>query len=884
MLVPAKFAPPRIGSRYITRRHLLARLWRDRDAKLLLISGGPGFGKTSLMAQWRQELLKAGYKLCWLSAGPDDKTLSAFAANCFAGFARLGIEIDTAMLPIGEAPGQVDRAVAMIVNALAAHGDDIHLLIDDYHHVEDHVAHLFLQKLVDHSPGNLHISLASRAIPPLSVAKLRVMGLLAEIESNDLPFDLDETREFLARTPGIPPLAASEAVRIHELTGGWPASLQLAMVMRRSRPGDNIDWNDLFLRTSDLPSYLSEEIVAALPSETTAFMESISLCRRFNAPLAEVLSGRPDAAALIERIEQDNLLIVRDEAEDHHPWYRFHPLFADFLRARLARRGISETEALHRRASIWFDAQGLIIEAIHHATQGGTPDAAASIAERSMPSLWRLSHLGALHHIVNAIPRPLLAAHPRLVYLASLTLALTGAPNQAEAWSLQVPAGDEPEAVFRHLLLKSAIAMQRDDTMRILELTGDLREARPASPFEHHILLGFRVTSLAAAGRFDEAYALIDGDPDAPDDADGMALLARGSRCLAMLMEGRAADALPLAQHLYTRHETRRGRYSTGADLGAVAVAHALYETGRIDDARELAANRRHSLKRALPQLMLLSALTDVKMAVREGAGDAALALIEAHREQFHGLGFDRGIAQLLAIRIEIATRRRDLDEARKLLEEMRNSARRNGDAAGLRAEIAIIAGCAGARVALLERDYPAALAALDGAGSRAGRLGRQASLVTIDFLRAQVEESRARSEQALEHVRAGLLRGAKLGLVLTIVDEGQPVLRLLHRALSAGKPDAEQMRYIRELITHFAGSTDHDAARPAVPAAPMLTPREVEILRLVAANMSNQQIALAIGITLETVKWNLKNVYQKLGVSDRYDAVTLARNGGLLD
>jgi LuxR family maltose regulon positive regulatory protein len=835
------------------------------------------------MAQWRQELLKAGYRLCWLSVGPDDKTLSAFAAICFAGLARLGIEIDSAMLPIGEAPGQVDRAVAAIVNALAACDDDIHLLIDDYHHVEDHVAHQFLQKLVDHNPGNLHISLASRATPPLSVARLRVMGLLAEIESSDLPFDLDETREFLARSPGFPRLAADETARVHELTGGWPASLQLAAAMRRNRPGEDIDWNDLFWRSSDLPSYLSEEIVAALPPDIAAFMESLSLCRRFSAPLAETLSGRGDAAMLIERIEQDNLLIERDEAEDRYSWYRFHPLFADFLRARLARRDTDEIEALHRRASEWFDSHGLIIEAIHHAAQGGAPDTAASIAERSMPSLWRLSHLGALHHIVNAIPRPLLAANPRLVYLASLTLALTGAPNQAEAWALQIPASDEPEGVFRHLLLKAAIAMQRDDTMRIIELTGDLRKARPASAFEDHILLGFRVTSLAAAGRFDKAYALIDSAPPPADDADGMELLAHGSRCLAMLLEGGVAEALPLAQEFYARHETRRGRYSTGADLGAVAVAYALYETGRIDEARELSANRQHSLKRALPQLMLLSALTEVKLARHDGADDAALALIEAYRERFDGLGFDRGLAHLLAIRIEIAAHRRDLAEARKRLEELREIVRRHRDAAGLRAEIAIVAGCAEARVALLERGYPTALAALDSAAALAAELGREASLVTIDFLRAEIEESRARSEQALDHVRAGLRRGARLGLVRTIVDEGQPALHLLHRALSAGKPEAELASYIQRLIQHFAGGNNADARGPAA-GAQVLTPREVEILRLVAASMSNQQIALAIGITLETVKWNLKNVFQKLGVSDRYDAVASARKAGLID
>ena len=181
-------------------------------------------------------------------------------------------------------------------------------------------------------------------------------------------------------------------------------------------------------------------------------------------------------------------------------------------------------------------------------------------------------------------------------------------------------------------------------------------------------------------------------------------------------------------------------------------------------------------------------------------------------------------------------------------------------------------------------QEYPPALAALDRAERLAAQHGRGALLVTIDLLRARIEESRARSEQALEHVGAALFRAAGLGLVRTIVDEGQSILPLLHRMLGAGKPNAELMPYLRHLIAHFAGGTDPDASKPAPSSAQLLTPREIEILRLVAASMSNQQIALAIGITLETVKWNLKNVFQKLGVSDRYDAVTSGRKSGLID
>lgn len=864
----------------------MARLWRDRDAKLLLISGGPGFGKTSLLAQWRQELLKAGYKVCWLAVGPDDKNLSAFAAICFAGLASLGIAVDDNMLPIGESPGQIDRAVAAIVNALAMRDDEIHLLIDDYHHVEDHMAHQLLQKLVDHNPGNLHISLASRATPPLSVAKLRVMGLLAEIECNDLPFDLDETREFLSRNLGPTPLPVGKSIQIHEMTGGWPASLQLVAIMLKNRPSGDIDWDDGLWRSSHLPDYLAGEIVGALPSDIADFMEVMSLCRRFNAPLAEAMTGRAGAAAIIDRIEQENLLIVRDEAEDRVPWFRFHPLFTDFLRARLAKRGAAEIAAFHRRASGWFADRKLIIEAISHAIQGDDSVAAAAIAERSMSSLWRLSHLGTLHHIVNAIPRPLLASHPRLVYLASLTLALTGAPNQAAAWAVQIPEGSDPETAFQHLLLNVVIASQRDDTASVLMQASGAPLSDAGSNFERHLLLGFLVTALAAAGRFDDAYALIDHDPVSRNANDGMALLAHGTRCLAMIFQGRVEDVLPLAQDIYARHEARQGRNSTGADISAVVVAHALYERDRLDEALEMVANRQHSLKRAFPQFMVFSAVTEVRLERLRASDDAALALIELRCENFRSLRFDRGVAHLLLVQLEIFAGRRDIDRARATRTQIDEIAEINGGAAGLRAEIAIIAGSARARIALLERDYETGLEAIARVAPLTARLDRGNWLVTQDLLRAQIEEARGRSSLALDHMRTALQRGAKLGLVRTFVDEGPSVLHLLRQALATTQLEAEQENYARQLVDRFAECPRIGCASPPKQSenTPTLTPREIEILRLVAVNMSNQRIALAIGITLETVKWNLKNIFQKLAVSSRYDATASARRTGLVD
>lgn len=815
--------------------------------------------------------------------GPDDKNFSAFAASCFAGLATLGIHLGEELLPIAEGPGHIDRAIATIVNAAGGKADEFHLLIDDYHHVEDPLAHLLLQKLIDHSPPNLHISIASRATPPLSVAKLRVMGLLSEIECEDLPFKIEETLEFLSHNLGSAPVGPETSIQIHEMTNGWPVSLQLLSLELKRRRQAEIDLGDLLWRSSDLTQYLSEEVVRALPPHIADFIAVLSLCQRFNVRLAEAMTGRPDASAMIDQIERDNLLLVREDDGATLPWFHFHPLFADFLRTRLAKHSPSEIDAYHRRASAWFDEHGFIREAIVHTTLGHDPTAAAAIAERLMPSLWRLSHLRGLHHLVNAIPQQMLASNPQLVYLASLTLALTGSPNQAAIWSSRLPEPVDREASFRRSLLDGVIALQRDDTTLALQCAGETPDADLGSIFERQALLGMRVTSLAASGRFDDAYRLIEQHPEGqPDAKDGMALLANGTISLALLLQGRNHDALTVIRGLYDHHEKRRGRNSVGANLSAITYAFTLYEAGEPDAARDMIANRQQGLKRTFPSLIILAATVKTRL-VRYGASDeAALAVAEAHCDRFRAIQLHRGVALMLLLKLEIFAVRQDRGNAQLTYDEIERIAGLHATRTGLRAEIALAKACAAARLALVDRAYDRGVAALEEGAAIALRQDWGRWLTLLDLLRARIEDARAETARAQDFLRQALARGADLGLIRTFVDEGSSVQRLIDAAIATDGLTTAQRDHAVRLAALFA-------KRASLPTTfsverPLLTLREAEILSLVAANMSNQKIADATGITLETVKWNLKNTFQKLDVANRYDAVMRARRTGLLD
>lgn len=882
LLASAKFAPPRIGSRYIQRTDLLKKLWRDRHAKLMLVSGSPGFGKTSLLAQWRQELMKNGDSICWLSLSPDEDGLAPFAAHCLAALEVLGVSLDEDLLLIGEGAGQIDRVVAAIVNALASREDDLYLLIDDYHCVQDPKAHQFLQKLIDHNPGNLHITLASRATPPLSIAKLRVMGQVAEIECGELPFSLTETRSFLGHSLGATRLSAGESMEIYDLTKGWPASLQLISIMLKNRPAGDVAWKDLNWGSGDLHSYLTDEVIGSLSPDVAEFMAALALCRRFNASLASAMTGRSDAEQMIAKIEQDNLLLVRDESDDKEPWFRFHPMLNDYLRARLDPAAMRD---FHRRASRWFDERNLIVEAISHAAQGDDPGFAASVAQRVTPEMWRLNQMGALHRLVNALPLSVIAPHPKLVYFCSITLAFVGAAAQAAALDPYFPDEQNETDVFHRTLLQTTIALRRDDTDRAFGLIDSLVVPNEATSFERHLLIGARAITLAAAGRFDAAYeAVARHGAQFQDPDDGMALLALGGRGMALLLQGRVAEALVALQDLYERSMAQRPRKSANADLLAVNIAFALYELNRRDEARAMLANRQHSIQRAFPQFMIFAALTEARLS--RLSGDATLTLIDAQIEKFRSFGMDRGAAQLLLLRLEIQIAERSLGAARATVQQLSDIEKRYSEARGLFAEIRIIAACARARLALFEHRPDAARDAVDAAWDIAEKLDKGRWLVTLDLLRARIDDERDDLPQALEHLERALARSEGLGLVRAVLDEGEAVARLIDRADQSGHCSAVAARYARLLCDE----AEHDRQKPPSgvqrhdsTAGSPLSPREEEIIRLLAANMSNKRIASTIGISIETVKWNLKNIFLKLGVSSRYHAATWAKQRELI-
>lgn len=894
LLVSTKFAPPHIGSRFIARKHLLDQL-RDRQrCSLVVVTGGAGFGKTILLAQWRQELMKAGDEVSWLSLNHDDKQLSGFVIYLAAALRHLGIAVEDEMLLEGldgEIGKALDQGVAITLNSAATIPKDLYLIIDDYHHVDDQRAHRLVQKLVDHCPGNLHIAIASRASPPLSISRLRVLGRVTEIGFGELPFNADETARFLEQNLGSVKLQADEVRLIHDKTGGWPASLELMAIMLRSRPESRARLRELGWSSTELQAYLAEEVVAHLPTALIDFMEQVSVCRRFNVDLATAVTGSADAAALLQRAEEENLLMYRVESDDRLPWYRFHPLFGEFLAARLERHGTPAVNELHRRASRWFADHGLLVEAVRHAVWAGELQFAAQAIDHAAKDTWSLSFLSLMLNLLDRLPQETLFAHPRLFFLGCLTLSMTARHAKAERWLVRIResgAARNPAISSKLPLADAAVAMQRDDTRRCIDLLEPLHAVVSESPYLLHVYLSLLGYAYASVGRYDDAHRLHDDNPIGPAERENdIALVAEGSRGLLLLTEGKVREAARLGAELVAVAESLHGRRSVSASVTAATLSESYYELDRIAEARALLANRaRLVMLTSMPPVMLSAALATARLDALQETPEAALSFLETHAAHYQGLGLPRLVAWMQAEQVRILIAAGHRPRAREVATRLGELAALHRHADGARAEIGALAALTAARVALAGNDPHAALDSLAIAREHAVQYGRARMQVQEALLSALALDDLKRIDEMSARLVGALQVASRFGLLRTLLDEGPRAGTLLAGVKGDPRLDETAAAHLEDLLPRFDKPATTAAARPGDPKAQAsvnLTPRELEILTLVSQAMPNKRIALTLNISVDTVKWNVRNILTKLELSSRYDAMAWARKQGLI-
>jgi len=886
-LLSTKLFPPPPRPSRILRDPLIERLERGSSARLTLVSAPPGFGKTTLVSEW---LTRRGRAAAWLTLDADDGEPARFWRYVLAALrqARPGLAPTAEQLLDSADPLPLESVLAALLNDLCVHltpdaqGRALLLILDDYHLIDAPAVHQQLAWLLERLPPLLRVVLTSRADPPLPLPRLRARGDLHELRAAELRFSSLEVTQFLeSMALQIP---AEVAAILEARTEGWPAALQLAALALQGHT-DPAGFVAAFSGSHRyIVGYLTEELLSRQPEAVQTFLLRTAVAERLCAELCAALLGEgadpEEAQATLEGLHRQNLLLT--PLDDVGRWFRYHGLFADALRSRQRRAEPALVPALHRRASAWHAAHGLLDEALHHALAAQDLDGAAALVEAHAMTLVDESRLPQVRAWLARLPAPLIEARPGLSVIAAWALLLSGRADEMERLITRAPAlqGVTDSLVLGNLaLLRLYLARFRADRAAMEELAAEARGHFPPGDAHVAVLTSLNLgLALLQAGEVEPAVAELERAVAAATATAGRyaGLSAATTLCQILLHQGRLVATL--------RAGERAIALAAGWDgpplpaLGSVYVSIAQAHHARDErKAAEAALTRGRAL---------LAGAMETGAAVR-GAGLAArllaaagdLAGAEAALNEVEGwlarIGRQSGpfMAAVAAERALLRLQAGDLEAASGWALGHAPS----GDQAVdhlqriVRARLALALGRPAETEVLLAAYRPPwamqELEALALRGAAAERLGhRDAAVVLL--------------AEALE-------RAAPEGVAGPFRDAGTALVPLLRAELAQGGPHASfMMRLLTALGAEVRGPpapAPQTHAPTPQPLVEPLTPREVEVLSLIAAGLSNQAVADRLVISLSTVKWYTTTIYGKLGVDRRTEAVARARALGLL-
>jgi LuxR family maltose regulon positive regulatory protein len=431
IILETKLTRPPVRSEHVARRQVLARLREATARKLTLLTAPPGFGKTTLLAEWAAD--EEQRAVAWLSLDEDDNDPARFFAHLIGALRTAEPELGARALAAHGTPGAglVDVVLPLFLNDLAALEESIVLVLDDYHLITNPDIQEAVAYLVERLPEPLHLVLATRQDPTLPLGRLRARGELAEVRAEALRFSDEEASIFLNDVLGLD-LSAHDIERLQTRTEGWPAALYLAALSLRGR-ADRSAFIDAFAGDDrHLVDYLTAEVLARQPPELRAFLLRTSILRRLCGALCDSVADRDDSARILDELERSNLLLI--PLDTKRDWYRYHPLFAELLQHELARNDAELLPLLHRRASGWHREAGLIVEAAHHATAAGDVDAAVELVGRYYSHFLGQGQLATVARWLNALPESVIAEDWLLCFAAAMVTSHSGRLDEAERW------------------------------------------------------------------------------------------------------------------------------------------------------------------------------------------------------------------------------------------------------------------------------------------------------------------------------------------------------------------------------------------------------------------------------------------------------------------
>jgi LuxR family maltose regulon positive regulatory protein len=965
-ILQTKLYAPRLHrqNNIVSRPRLKGLLMAGLVGKLTLISAPAGFGKSTLLSEWiddlgsgisglelasTEETVHSQHpipKFCWLTLDGDDNDPVRFLMHLTASLQKFDSQVGQSAWPLLQSPGGLPGGSApktiltILLNDLSRlvgeHSQPQYpyiLVLEDYHAITAQPIHAIVTYLIDHAPPHLHVIITTRADPPLPFPRWRARDQLSELRAADLRFTADEAAAFLNDRMALR-LSNDEVMAMEMRTEGWIAGLQLVALSLRGRAN-----KAEFLRTFSgghryVLNYLVEEVLNQQTRAVQEFLLHTSILERLCGSLCDAVIGHSPLVIhtatgnqlfasnddgqlthdqshfMLEQLEQANLFLT--PLDDEGQWYRYHPLFAEVLQHRLRQTEPEALPALHRRASVWYEEQGLLADAINHSWLAADVTRTVELIERVWQVMWNQGAVATLLHWVHLLPEGALNAHPSLSVSYAWALALAGQIEAAEAvlrlveTALQVAAPDSVLAIStadtmlgRAAALRAMIAARRGEPAQAIQLA---QIALSQIPVDETLLRGNAYYALGLAdqqrGALPEASAAFQEASRLSSAAGDTFLMiaARYHQARVWMMLGQLRMAAETYQQVLAL-ATETGKRLPVVGLAHVGYAEILYQWNKLATAADqvetgLALSPSSSLTYTDGPLHRFSVLARIRQVMGDREGAWAAIHIAKETAQQTGIALDEEQAAALAALIHL--RLGQLEEASQWAQHGAYLLADEEPCTYIHEFATLVL----ARVLLAQQHPDNVLSLLSNWLPAAEAAQRIASVIEMCVLQALAFRFSDQPEMAAESLMRALSLAEPEGYSRIFVDEGEPMRLLLSEVASwiVDKSPSPQLNrlspYIEQLLAAFdpVGVAEIGPSNPHPPSIQMLkrqisnlveplTDRELEVLHLIAAGLSNATIAEQLVVTVGTVKSHLKHIYGKLSVRSRTQAVAQARD-----
>ncbi len=926
-ILTTKLYIPHTHPNQVPRPRLTARLNDATRRKLTLICAPAGFGKTTLLGEWQSSQSSCRLPVAWISLDEGDNDPNRFWAYFATAleYMEAGRGKSTVALLRTMPPPSTELVLTSLINSVMEISEDFALVLDDYHVISAEHIHHGLTFLLDHLPPQMHLAIATRTDPPLPLARLRARGELTEIRTADLRFTPAEVAVFLNEVMGLG-LSADDVATLESHTEGWIAGLQLAALSMQEEQNVPRFVNAFNGSHRYVLDYLGDEVLRRQPLDLQSFLLQTSILQRLSGPLCDAVTGQSNGQEMLESLERASLFTVPLDGERR--WYRYHNLFADFLRGMLRQTQSERLRDLHLRASEWHERNGFAVTAIDHALAAGDFVRASCLIEKTAEAMLMHGEARTLLSWLEALPSEVVRSRPGLCLAHAWVLVLARRLDEVEPClqdaveamreTHSIDAADDAEtkgAETRALLgeivaIRATVASIRQDVSSTIELS---REALRELPPNRMFVRSYIALNMGAAYRFsgDDASAM-QGFAEAAtaSQASGnllVSMIAISNLALAHARQGHlhmSADLYRYALRLADQHSERsvyqprclacrqfageaESRPVPLAGVSHVGLARLLYEWNDLDAATYhlmtgIELGKQWTSVDVLQGGYVLLARMRQALGNAQAAADAireAECLVQKYRRTYRD-------AQVAAAQARLSVVQGDLAGAARWVEQCLTSTKQYS-------YLTELAQTVQARLLIAQGKHDEAIGLLEPLLRAAEAAGRVGSVIEILALLAVASEAKSNTTQALANVERALVLAAPEGYVRTFVDEGAPMAALLRKVAdrqSKGNHTIDRdvsADYVGKLLSVFEPgiASQYLGCTHALPEqrAEPLSRREWEVLRMIASGLSNTEIAQQLVVALSTVKSHNNAIFAKLNAKNRTQAVARARGLGLL-